>query len=315
MVEKNRDSGITGRQAHPKIAALGEVLWDMLPAGKQPGGAPANFAHHARRLGAEAVLVSRVGRDALGQELLLHLADHGMPLRFVRMDDRYPTGSVDVALDEAGQPRFTIHKDVAWDHIAWDQSLARLAHNADAVCFGSLGLRSPVSRTTIERFLAATRETCVRILDVNLRQDFYTVDILDRALNKATILKLNEEELDRLGELFSLGGPQSHRLGRLVERYELVLIALTRGERGSLLMTLEESVEHPGFPVEVADTVGAGDAFTAALVWGWLKDWTLDEIGIFANRMAADVCAHQGAWSPGLLASGNPKRDSGGAGV
>ncbi len=314
MVEKKKNPGTAGAPVHPIIAALGEVLWDLLPSGKQPGGAPANFAHHARRLGAEAVLVSRVGRDALGQELLLHLADHGMPLRFVRMDDRHPTGIVDVKLDAAGQPRFTIHQDVAWDHIAWDQSLARLARHADAVCFGSLGLRSPVSRTTIDRFLASTQDSCVRVLDINLRQDFYTVDILNLALNKATILKLNEEELERLGELFSIGGSQSHRLERLLAQYQLALIALTRGERGSVLITPQESVDHSGFPVEVGDTVGAGDAFTAALVWGWLKDWALDEIGVFANRLAADVCAHQGAWLPARHPPRRPERNSGAPG-
>jgi fructokinase len=285
-----------GDRTKPRIAALGEVLWDLLPSGKELGGAPANFVLHARRLGAEAVLVSRVGRDSLGRELLQRLAETGMPLNHIGQDGSHPTGTVDVQLDPRGQPRYTIQKNAAWDFIPWEPALERLAGRVDAVCFGSLGQRAPGSRAAIERFLASTKKTCVRVFDINLRPPHYTVEIIRRSLEKATVLKLNQDELELLGGLLGDKGSETQRLKRLQQRFGLALIALTRGERGSRLVAPDGDCEHPGFPVSVKDTVGAGDAFTAALTLGWLQGLGLEEINAGANRTAAEVCGHKGAW-------------------
>lgn len=282
----------------PLIAALGEVLWDMFPSGKQPGGAPANFVHHAGRLGADAFLVSRVGRDDAGDELLACLEAHGIPFAYIGRDPQHPTGTVHVTVDVTGQPDYTIREHVAWDFLPWESELASLASQVDAVCFGSLCQRNADSRTTVERFLNATPETCARIFDINLRQGFYTIEILRHSLELATLLKLNTEELNVLSQGLSLSGTPERRLKQILERYSLDLVALTRGQEGSLLVTSEMSSEHSGFPVEVVDTVGAGDAFTAALVLGWLKCKDLDEINRDANRVAGQVCSHKGAWTP-----------------
>ncbi len=282
----------------PLIAALGEVLWDMFPGGRQPGGAPANFVHHAGKLGADAYLVSLVGRDDTGDELLVRLEAHGIPFAYIGRDPQHPTGTVHVAVDEAGQPDFIIHENVAWDFLPWDSELAALASRVDAVCFGSLCQRTVDTRTTVERFLKATSETCARIFDINLRQDFYTIEILRHSLERATLLKLNTEELNVLSQALSLSGTPERRLKQIMENFSLQLVALTRGQEGSLLVTSGASSEHPGFPVEVVDTVGAGDAFTAALVLGWLQHKDLDEINLDANRVAGQVCSHKGAWTP-----------------
>ncbi len=282
----------------PVIAALGEVLWDMFPGGKQPGGAPANFVHQALRLGADALLVSRVGRDAAGDELLACLKAQGIPSVYISRDSLHPTGTVLVSLDESGQPDFVIQQNVAWDFIPWDFELSALAARVDAVCFGSLCQRNRDSRSTVERFLNATSESCVRIFDVNLRQDFYTTEILHRSLEQATQLKLNTDELSVLSQVLFLSGTTEHRLNQILERFSLQLVALTRGQEGSLLVTPGRSSEHPGFPVNVVDTVGAGDAFTAALVMGQLQHQDLDEINRNANRVAGQVCSHKGAWTP-----------------
>ncbi|MGA7909746.1 MAG: carbohydrate kinase, partial [Candidatus Sulfotelmatobacter sp.] len=254
------------------VVGLGELLWDLLPTGKQLGGAPANFAYITSVLGDEGVPASRLGPDDLAAEAVLRLTELGLPTSFVQEDAIHPTGTVRVEVDGKGQPCFDILESVAWDFLEWTREWRTLAAQADAVCFGSLAQRSAESRSTIRHFLHATRQDAVRVFDVNLRQRFYTAQVLSDSMNLATIVKVNQEELPRIMQLFGL----EHRdeelsAKRLVEIHRLKLLCLTRGGGGSLLLSADARSEHKGFAVRVVDTVGAGDAFTAGMVHEYLR--------------------------------------------
>ena len=280
------------------LVGIGEILWDLFPGGKKLGGAPANFAYHAGALGGEGIVVSRVGADEPGKEILDVLSAHGLGSRYVTMDDFYPTGSVSVVLEKGGEPDYVIHENVAWDHMPHSEELLTLAAGTDAVCFGTLCQRSPVSRKTIHEFLHATRPDCIRVFDINLRQSFYDKEIIEESLGSATVLKLNDKEVDIVGDVLGIDGSDSHVMGELSGRYGLELIALTKGRNGSSLYLQEKSYDHGGFEVDVADTVGAGDAFTAAMTLGWLRRKSPDEINEYANRVASYVCTQAGAMPP-----------------
>lgn len=277
------------------VVGLGEILWDRLPGGKQLGGAPANFAYHAFMLGANSYVASCVGSDELGREITERLASLKLDQRYIAFDRTHPTGTVDVELDANGKPNFIIQEDVAWDFIPTTPALLDLARRTDAVCFGSLCQRSSVSRNTIRRFLRATRADCLRVFDINLRQRCYSRQIVEDSLKLSKVLKLNDDELPVVAALLGLKGSETSVLEQLTARYGLCLVALTKGEKGSILYTPERSSTHPGFRVEVVDSVGAGDAFTAALVMGLLRGDELDRIHAFANRLAAYVCSQRGA--------------------
>ncbi len=282
--------------ASPLVIGIGEILWDLLPDGRQMGGAPANFAVHARAMGASSVIVSAVGDDQPGQEILEELGRRGLDRSGLAVVSGVPTGTVTVALDAGGIPSYTIHEGVAWDVIPWTAGLAGIAARAEAVCFGSLAQRSPVSRAAIGAFLDATRPECLRVLDLNLRQSYFGRETVRRLLGRASVLKLNGEELTTVAGLLSLPGPEDRVLAGLLEAYPLTLIALTKGPSGSRLFGRGVDLSTPGLPVETADTVGAGDAFTAALVTGALNHSSWEEIGERANRVAAFVCSRKGAW-------------------
>ncbi|HSI32235.1 MAG TPA: carbohydrate kinase, partial [Tepidisphaeraceae bacterium] len=256
--------------SRPTVLALGEILWDLLPSGKQPGGAPANFAFHAGQLGADAVTVSAVGDDADGREILERLRALGLRTDLIAVDPHHPTGTVTVALDAAGVPSYTIHEGVAWDFVPETPALLELVARADCVCFGSLAQRSPATRATIRSALAATRPGCLRVFDINLRQHYFDRDVIEESLGRTTVLKLNDQELPVLGELLGMGGEDL--IGDLVGAFGLRLVAVTRGGRGAVLYGDDGAVvDHPGYPAEpMADTVGAGDAFTAVLAIGLL---------------------------------------------
>jgi fructokinase len=294
-----------GTLSQPLVVGIGEILWDLLPDGKQMGGAPANFAFHARTLGAASVIVSAVGDDPPGREILAQLGSRGLDASGIATMSSAPTGTVTVALDAGGIPHYTIHEGVAWDVIPWTAGLGDIASRADAVCFGTLAQRSPVSRATIGAFLDATRPDCLRVLDLNLRQSYFSRDIVRGLLGCSTVLKLNDDELGTVAGLLSLPGPETRVLAGLLEAYPLTMIALTKGPTGSRLFGRGVDLGHPGFPVETADTVGAGDAFTAAMVTGMLRHKGWDEIGERANRIAGYVCSRKGAWPelPAELAS------------
>ena len=280
------------------ILAIGEVLWDMLPSGPQLGGAPANFACHARALGAEARLVTRVGDDDLGRAILDRLARQGLPTDTVEVDPDAPTGTVSVDLGPDGQPQFTILENVAWDKIEGGFAAFAVASAADAVCFGSLAQRYSVAREAIRSLVAATEARALRIFDVNIRPPFYGREVITVSLEMASVLKLNDQELPILAGLFGLDGGVRAQIEGLARRFHLSLVALTRGASGSLLFRDGDWSDHPGERTTVCDTVGAGDAFTAVLTVGLLEGWSLDEINRRANRVAAFVCSQPGATPP-----------------
>jgi fructokinase len=278
------------------VVGLGEILWDVLPDGKQLGGAPTNFAYHSHVLGVEGVVASCVGQDELGKEILESLTNLGLSTDYIAIDAEHPTGTVTVELDSEGNPEYTIHEDAAWDFIPSSPELMELAAKADAVCFGSLSQRSKTSQETVRQFLEATHSGCIRVYDINLRQQYYSKEIIDDMLTRAEVLKLNDEELPVVASLLGIEGDDNAVLGSILKRYGLLLIVLTRGGDGSLLFGDGEiSICRSFDSIEIADTVGAGDAFTAAVTTGLLHGKKLDEINKFANRLAGFVCTQNGA--------------------
>ncbi|MEI8372515.1 MAG: carbohydrate kinase [Planctomycetota bacterium] len=286
------------RNKSPVILGVGEILWDLLPNGRMLGGAPVNFAYHAAALGAHAHAVSAVGDDPLGREILDRLDTLGLSRQGVAVDHQHPTGTVSVELDAYGKPTYQIHEGVAWDFIPAVPATLRPAQHADAICFGSLAQRSEVSRATIRSLLGAAPEHCLRVFDINLRQHYYHTEILAAGLEAADVLKLNNEELPVVADLLALPGDEDAVLRGLLDRYDLRLIALTKGAGGSELASRHGRSVHSGVPTKVVDTVGAGDAFTAAVIMGLLEDLDLDTINERANRLASYVCSQPGAMPP-----------------
>ncbi|MDF7808650.1 carbohydrate kinase [Pontiellaceae bacterium B12219] len=275
------------------VVGIGELLWDVFSHHKRPGGAPANFACHTSRLGAQAYPVSCVGPDALGRELREQIQEMGVSTRYI-MDAAQATGVVDVVLN-AGKPTYEIHEDVAWDHIPFTDDLNALAGKLDAVCFGSLSQRSAESRKTIHRFLRSMPDHALKIFDVNLRQSYFSRELIAASLELASILKLSDEELPVLADFFGLTGNAEEQLKQLIKQFDLKLIAYTRGPDGSLLVGAYEMDDTAGLPGKATDSVGAGDSFTAALCMGLLKGWPLKKVNLFANEVATFVCSQKGA--------------------
>ena len=275
------------------IIGIGEILWDLLPDGKRPGGAPANFAYVANALGNHGVVLSRVGNDEPGKEILAELNAKKLSTATIQIDDEKPTGLVEVRL-ENGQPNYRIVENSAWDFMEFSDDWREIAARADAVCFGSLAQRKRVSRRTILEFVNLTRGW--RIFDVNLRQPFYSREVLRESLKTANAAKLNYEELPVVAEMFGIKTPNPLRAAKdLLSQFDLNLICVTRGAAGSVLVANNEISEAAGFKVEVADAIGAGDAFTAALAHGLLRGWKLDDINKFANQVGAFVASQTGA--------------------
>jgi fructokinase len=285
-----------------ETAGIGEVLWDVFPDGELFGGAPANFACHCRALGAHSYVISCRGDDARGRRAVEFLQNHDVDTSALAISEAYETGSGVVTLDAAGKPSYEIKEGVAWDHLPYSDNLEATARELDAVCFGTLGQRAITSRETIQRFLAATPSHCLRVYDINLRQSYWTEDVIRASMTMANVVKLNDEELEVIAPMLDLEGSEETIVRSLLHLYGLELIALTRGSRGSLLMTPDGLNDVAGVDVVVADTVGAGDAFTAAMIAGYLKNWSLDQISHFANQVAAYVCSQPGA-VPVLLES------------
>jgi fructokinase len=281
-----------------RVIGIGEVLWDLLPTGAQLGGAPANFACHAQALGARAGVISRVGLDQLGQDIRLRFEQNGFPMELIQLDENSPTGTVSVELDKNGIPRFTIRVQVAWDHIQATAAALSAVQEADAVCFGSLALRSECSRKSIYRLVSETPPSALRIFDVNLRQDFYSREVIQRSLSLANVLKLNNTELALLAPMFGLAGSTEDQIAGLARQFDLQVVALTSGPHGSLLYKAGRWSECAVRPIRVKDTVGAGDAFTAALAMGLLQRMDLEGINAAANEIARYVCSCAGATPP-----------------
>jgi len=275
---------------------LGELLWDLLPTGACLGGAPANFAYITQLIGDEGIVASRVGRDRRGDEAMQRMAELGLSADHVQRDGGHSTGTAGVEIDARGQANFEIAENVAWDFLEWTRHWQHLATGTDAVCFGSLAQRSEGSRATIRRFLKATPPGTVKIFDVNLRQAYYSGDVLAESLKLADLVKVNDEELPKIVGLQQF--PHNDEISsarRLLEAYELKMVCVTRGPRGSLLVERERACEHAGFRVKVADTVGSGDAFTAGLVHEYLRGQPLEVMSETANRVGAWVASQMGA--------------------
>jgi fructokinase len=276
------------------VIAVGEILWDLLPAGRELGGAPANFIQHARALGADAALVSRVGDDDLGRQAVDRLQARGVATDLIQVDRAAPTGTVGVEIGPDHQPRFTIHENVAWDRLTVEDAALAALRAADAVCFGSLAQRTACSVEAVRRLVGTARPGALRVCDINLRPPFVRQEVVKASLGLANVLKLNDQELPVLAEMLGLAGDEGHQLEALVRRYSLRLVALTRGGRGSLLVGEGGCSERPAVAVDVADTVGAGDAFAAALTLGLLHGWPLEETNRLAAEVAAFVCSRRG---------------------
>ncbi len=277
------------------IVGIGEVLWDKFPEGKHVGGAPANFVFYAKTKDTNSFLVSSVGVDDDGNEILEKFEKLNFPSLYIEQTKKYSTGTVDVTVDGYGIPEYIINKNVAWDFVSWSDDLKKLAQKTDAVCFGSLGQRSELSKKTIDLFLSETSENCLKIFDVNLCQNFFNKEIIKNSLAHANVLKLNDEELPVIAKIINISGSEKEVCEQIIKKFDLKILALTKGDKGSSLFSKTEMIFHPGFTVSVVDTVGAGDAFTAALSVGLLKKNPLSKIIEDANRLASDVCARKGA--------------------
>lgn len=280
------------------VVGLGEVLWDVLPAGPQLGGAPANFVYHAAALGARAMIVTRVGDDDLGREVIRRFAQPDLPRDTVQVDLARRTGTVAVTLDEKGVPHYTFAEDVAWEHLAATDVALQAVRGAHAVCFGTLAQRSVISRKAIQQLVAAAPAGALRIFDINLRLDFYSRELIDESMRLSNVLKMNDEELSVLTAMFSLHGDVRQRIDELVRMFGFEAVVVTCGSSGSLIRQADWWSELPPRPVQVADTVGAGDAFTAALTMGLLARMSLDEVHNLAGELARYVCSQAGATPP-----------------
>lgn len=278
------------------VVGMGEALWDVLPEGKKIGGAPANFAYHVSQFGLPSCVVSAVGDDALGKEILENFTSKGLNQLIETVP--YPTGTVQVEIDQAGIPQYEIKENVAWDNIPYTNRLEDLAKKTKAVCFGSLAQRNVVSRNTINRFLDVMPKTddSLVVFDVNLRQGFYNKEILCSSMERCNILKINDEELVTVSRMFGYPGIDlQDKCWILLGKYNLKMLILTCGINGSYVFTPGNVSFQPTPLVEVADTVGAGDSFTAAFISSILKGKTVPEAHKRAVETSAFVCTQQGA--------------------
>ena len=278
------------------VVGLGEVLWDVLPEGKKLGGAPANFAYHAGQfLGMDnTIAVSALGNDKLADETIEALKEHGLNDLLPRVP--YPTGTVQVQLDEQGIPTYDIKENVAWDNIPFDDDIAVIARNCRAVCFGSLAQRNVVSRETIQKFLDATPADCLKIFDINLRQQFYTQEVIRESLQRCNVLKINDEELVLIGRMFGYPGLDiENKCWLILGKYNLDMLVLTCGTNGSYVFTPGQKSFQETPKVQVADTVGAGDSFTGSFVGSILNGKSVAEAHRTAVQVSAYVCTQNGA--------------------
>lgn len=280
------------------VVGLGEVLWDLLPSGPQLGGAPTNFAYQAGALGANASVITRVGSDILGRQVIQRFGKLGLPPDIVQTDLSRPTGTVSVTLSPNGLAHYAFAEDVAWEYLEATPLALQTVRGAHAVCFGTLGQRSATSRKAIQRLIAAAPVDALRIFDINLRLGFYSREIIEESMHLSNVLKMNDVELDVLTTMFSLQGSERQRIEWLVCTFGLNVVVLTRGPLGSVILQDRQWSEIRPPCVPVTDTVGAGDAFAAALTMGLLCGKNLDETHAMADEMARYVCSQSGGTPP-----------------
>lgn len=280
----------------PLVIGLGELLWDCFEDQRRPGGAPANVAFQANQLGCQGTVVTRVGQDELGNELLEFLKQQGLSVDHVQIDESFPTGTVTVQYSDANDPQYTIHEHVAWDHLEYNDDLSVLMQQSQAVCFGTLAQRETDSRETIHQCLAATGENCLVVYDVNLRQHYYERSWIERSLAAAKMIKLNQDEVEKLSDILELSTGSLKQFANQIQKdFELEAVCITRGAEGCLIYAEGQEYNIPGSPVKVADAVGAGDAFTAALISRRLLGWGWEQAARFANRVGGLVASQAGA--------------------
>lgn len=278
------------------VVGMGEALWDVLPEGKKIGGAPANFAYHVSQFGLPSCVVSAIGDDALGKEIIENFTSKGLDQLIAEVP--YPTGTVQVEIDQTGIPLYDIKENVAWDNIPYTKHLDALAKRTKAVCFGSLAQRNVVSRETIKHFLDTMPkdDDSLIVFDVNLRQGFYNKEILCKSMQNCNILKINDEELITVSRMFGYPGIDlQDKCWILLGKYNLKMLILTCGINGSYVFTPGNVSFQPTPKVEVADTVGAGDSFTAAFIASILKGKSVTEAHTIAVKTSAYVCTQKGA--------------------
>jgi fructokinase len=277
------------------VIGIGELLWDLLPEGKMLGGAPCNFVYHAQKQGAKAFALSAIGDDDYGKEILEVLKSKDVSSELIQING-HPTGTVDVALNARGVPSYTIHENVAWDFISFTDKLKQKISQANVVCFGSLAQRNKESQETIEKILKSCNPDTLIVYDINLRQHFYSKQIIEKSMQLCNVLKLNEEELSVVVDLLELAaGREEEHILELINRYNLRLVAYTKGEEGSWLLTPHESSYEPTPKVAVKDTVGAGDSFSAVMIIGFANGESLKELHRKAIEISAFVCTKDGA--------------------
>ncbi|ACC97924.1 Extracellular sugar kinase family [Elusimicrobium minutum Pei191] len=278
------------------ILSVGEVLLDVFPGGAKMGGAPANFAWYCSQYGSEAYIVSAVGNDTNGKRILRELKENGVSTKFVQICKSRPTGIVNVTLDKNSVPRYDIVKNVAWDNIEFTPELKKLAKKADVICFGSLAQRSAKSRKTIESILKNAKKNAVKIFDINIRQNYYSKMIIKSSLKQSTVLKISSEELPAAAKLFGFKGTVFEVCKSFLKKFKLDIVVLTKSEEGSSIITKNNEYPHKAVKVKkLADTVGAGDSFSATFAHGFLKGVDFENLGAASNKVAAYITTKKGA--------------------
>lgn len=277
------------------VIGIGELLWDVLPEGKKLGGAPCNFVYHAQQQGANGVVLSAIGDDINGKEILKLLKEKDISSKLIQVNEK-PTSTVDIKLSENGIPEYTIHENVAWDFIQFNRAIEQEVADADIICFGSLAQRNIFSHKTIEKILKCCRADALKVYDINLRQKFYSKEIIEKSLELCNVLKLNEDELPVVCDLMCINADTEElQILELIKEYNLKLVAYTKGSESSLLMTASDKSYMLTPKVEIKDTVGAGDSFTAAMIVGYAKGNLLKFIHEKAVEISAFVCTQDGA--------------------
>lgn len=297
MPQTQPHTGSAGHRRKSLVVAIGEVLWDIFPSGPRFGGAPANFACAAAGLtgGITSVeMVSAVGNDTLGQDAIKALQRQRVGTKSVARKEQQ-TGQVHISLDAKGVASYEFADDCAWDNLTWSDQLKALAMQTDVVCFGTLGQRTSISKSTIQQFVRSTASDCLRIFDINLRPPFYSEAVIRESLEIANVLKLNDDELPLVAKLLEVDGNEQEQVAKIADAANVDIVALTRGENGALLFKDGRFADSPGVATEVVDTVGAGDAYTAAMAVRLLAGTDIDSINQEACEVAAFVCSQSGA--------------------
>ncbi len=278
------------------IVGIGELLWDILPSGKkQIGGAPANFAYHTNNFEAKGAVISAIGNDEDGRKILNNLKQKGIITEHIQVNKKVKTGTVNIKYDNDKVPIFTINENTAWDNIKVIEETKKFIKKADAICYGTLSQRNRISQKAIISYIKSTKPECLKIYDINIRQNYYNKNIIQNTLELSDILKISEEELSTVAEVLGLSGTNKDILKNILTKYSLKVIAYTKGRNGANLIFKNNTIKHKGYKTKVVDTVGCGDAFTAILALGILKQNSYENILKDANKIASYVASKKGA--------------------